>query len=138
MSNKTYLAMVVLASLVVSFAVGAEPYPEGAKGFAGMVNGKVTGKATDQITLSVTRVDRVWKHSKAETPEALVGKEVTIKVSSDLYSKKPGYLDRVRRFFGLLKIGDSDTFDVKHAEGDVLLFLELTKAQMERVEQPPK
>ena len=37
-----------------------------------------------------------------------------------------------------LRSRDSDSFDVKHSDGDVLIFLELTKAQRERVETTTK
>jgi len=79
-------------------------------------------------------IERVWKHSKAENAEGLVGKQVTIRVSPHVYGKKAGYLGRVRQFLALLKLGDTDSFDVRHSDGDSLTFLELTKGQIERVE----
>jgi len=109
--------------------------PGGAKGFAGMITGKVVSKGEDQVLVEVSKIDRTWKHSKAENAESLVGKLVTIKIVPQTYAKKKGYLAHVRKFFGLLKAGDSNSFDVKHAEGDNLIFLELTKAQAEQVEK---
>lgn len=134
-SSLGMVVLVVMVYLVGSCAMAADPYPAGAKGFAGMIVGKVVSKGEDQLNVEVTRIDRTWKHSKAESPDALVGKTVTVKLHPEAYAKKKSYLARVRHFFGLLKVGESDTFDVKNAEGDVLLFLELTKAQRERVEK---
>ncbi len=125
----------VLVVLGVSLGWGAESYPEGARGFAGMIAGKVVSKGEDKIAVQVTAIDKVWKHSRAEKPEALVGKTVNLKISAEIYAKKAGYLSRVRQFFRLLEVGDADSFDVKHSEGDVLTFLELTEAQKERVEK---
>lgn len=130
--------VVLLLAAGVPVARGADLFPEGAKGFAGMITGKVTAKGDDQVVVEVSKIDRVWKHNKAENAESLVGKQVTIRVNPRVYEKKKGYLARVRQFFGLLKVGDSDSFDVKHSEGDSLTFLELTKAQMERVEKAGK
>lgn len=110
-------------------------YPQEAVGFAGMITGKVVAKGKDQLTVEVTGIEKVWKHSHAEKPESLVGHQVTIKVHPELYAKKEGYLARVRAFFGLLKVGETESFDVKHVEGAMVAFLELTRAQMERVEQ---
>jgi hypothetical protein len=135
MTGRVCAVAMVLLMVGVSLSRGAEAYPEGAKGFAGMIAGKVIAKGEDQITVEVAKIDRVWAHSKAETPATLVGKTVTVRISAETYAKKPGYLARVRKFFGLLKAGDSDSFDVKHSAGDALTFLELTEAQMERVEK---
>jgi hypothetical protein len=88
--------------------------------------------------VQVTRIERVWKHNKAEDAESLVGKQVTLRLNPEVWAKKPGYEARVRQFFSLLKAGDTESFDVKHSAGDVLIFLELTAAQLERVEKSSK
>lgn len=111
---------------------------EGAKGFAGMISGRIVSKGEDQVVVEVLKIDRTWKHSKAENPGALVGQQLAIKIVPQVYAKKEGYLARVRKYFDLLKVGDSDSFDVKHSDGDSLTFLELTKAQNERIEQTGK
>ena len=115
-----------------------EQIPAGATGFAGMITGKVISKGEDQVLVEVLKIYRTWKHSKAEKPEYLVGKQVTIKIVPKVYAKKKGYLDRVRKFFALLKVGDSDSFDVKYSDADSLTFLELTKAQNNRIELSEK
>lgn len=112
--------------------------PAGAAGFAGMITGKVISKGEDRVLVEVLKIDRTWKHSKAEKPEVLVGKQVTIKIRPQVYAQKGGYPDRVRKFFALLKVGDSDSFDVKYSDAGSLVFLELTKAQIERIEQAGK
>ena len=125
---------VTLAALVLGFSVAtaAESLPDGAKGFAGILGGKVVSKGTDQITVEVTKVVKSWQHSRAEKPEALVGQKVSLTVNPGLYGKKPGYLDLVRAFFVALKVGDTETFDVKAGEDSGLTFLELTGDQKER------
>ena len=110
-----------------------EQIPAGATGFAGMISGKVVSKGNNQVLVEVLAIDHTWKHSKAENPEDLVGRQVTIKIVPQVYAKTAGYLNRVRKFFALLKVGDSDSFDVKYADADSLTFLELTKAQNDRI-----
>lgn len=132
------LAATALAWFCIGLAFPTEAkgqVPEGARGFAGMMTGKVISKGEDRIRVEVTGIRRRWKHSKAENAESLIGKEVTLRIVPGIYKKKPDYLAHVRAFFGLLKVGDSDAFDVKHDEGDSLVFLELTRAQAERVEK---
>ena len=134
MMRACFCAVVVLALAAgLPAAQAADPLPEGAKGFAGMITGKVITKGDAQVVVEVSKIDRVWKHNKAENPASLIGRRVTIRIVPQVYEKKEGYLVRVRQFFGLLKAGDSESFDVKHSEGDSLIFLELTKAQMERL-----
>ena len=133
MRTRIHVVALALALLGVSLSHGANAYPEGARGFAGMISGVVVGKGDDRLAVQVTKIERVWKHSKAVDPAALVGKTVNVKLNAAIYAKKAGYLDHVRKFFGLLKAGDADSFDVKHAEGSDLIFLELTEAQMQRV-----
>lgn len=128
-------SMILPLAMAFLYIEAGEPYPQEAVGFAGMITGKVIAKGEDQLTVEVTGIEKVWKHSRAEKPEALVGQQVTIRVQPELYAKKEGYLARVRAFFGLLKPGDTESFDVRHTEGATLAFLELTRAQMERVEQ---
>ncbi len=52
--------------------------PTAAKGFSGMVRGKVVAKADGGIVVAVQEVTNVWKQSKAEEPKALVGKRVLV------------------------------------------------------------
>lgn len=148
--GRQLLAVAVLGCVWVGMALADDkavaPKPDapkkqtlaGATGFAGMITGKVISKGEDQVLVEVLKIDRTWKHSKAEQPEALVGKQVTVKIVPQVYAKKVGYLDRVRKFFDLLKVGDSDLFDVKYSDADSLTFLELTKAQNERIGQTGK
>jgi hypothetical protein len=112
--------------------------PDGAKGFAGMVSGKVIAKDGNGLVIEVTKIDRTWKHSKAENASVLVGKRVKLIVVPQTYAKKEGYAAKVQKFFNLLKAGDTESFDVKDSETGCLKFLELTEAQKERVEKAGK
>jgi hypothetical protein len=131
-----YAAVILMMAMSATGTRAADPYPEAATEFAGMIGG--TAKGTDDITVQVAKINTTWQHSKAQNAEALVGKQLTIKINPDLYAKKPGYVDLVRKFFGLLEVGTSHTFDVRHFDGDSLTFLELTQRQKERVEASGK
>ena len=141
------LTMAAVASIAVGWGFAEErtsdfqpgpatlkQLPEGSRGFAGMITAQVVSKGNDQIVVEVTKIDRAWKHSRAENAQSLVGNMVAIKIVPSLYEKKPGYLDRVRAFFASLKPGDAKAFDVKYGEGDSLIFLELTEDQAAQVE----
>ncbi len=100
--------------------------PQAARGFAGMISGKVVSKKGNQITVSVAEVGRVWKTNRAENPKALVGHNVTV----------DGFkADQIARFVEMLKEGESVSLDVANKEGSSLTILELTEDQRERVKQ---
>lgn len=81
----TAMMLTVAGVLVVR---GAEPYPAGAKGFAGMIAGKVVSKGEDRLAVEVTKIDRVWKHSKAGSPESLIGRTVTVRLDPSVYADR--------------------------------------------------
>jgi len=124
--------------LVVALAVGmsaawfgaarAAGVPDDAKGFAGMIEGKVVAKGEKGVVVSVTKVLRTWRHNEAKRAESLVGKEVEVRVG-------PKARENVKKFVALLKVGDTESFDVRNREGDGLEFLELTEVQRKRVEE---
>lgn len=136
MLRKNLMAALIALTAGLVFAVDA--VPDGAKGFAGMLTGKVITPSTDQVVIEVTKIEKTWKHSTATSAESLVGKQVALKVVPSLYAKKPGYQALVAKFFAQLKAGDVESFDCKQAEGDGLTFLELTKGQKEKVEAAAK
>ena len=132
----------VAVAVVAASAFGAEDFPAGARGFAGMLSGKVVSKGGNELVIKVTAIEKTWKHNKAEKPESLVGQQVTMRIKPEIYKKKEGYVAKVRKFFDLLKVDDVEKFDCRHDEGNELTFLELTKEQLERVggeaAEPPK
>lgn len=130
------LAAAFAAAVATPAARAAEGGPDGAKGFAGMVKGRVISATVNEAAVEVTAIEHVWKHSTAADPKSLVGKRITIRVAPDLYQRKPGYLALVRKFFGGLKAGDVESFDVRQAQEGGFLFLELTEAQRTRVAPP--
>jgi len=106
--------------------------PDPACCFAGMIQGKVVAKHDGQIVVAVDKVPRVWRASKAQDPQALVGKKVAVRGS-----KQEGrYAQLVTRFLADLKPGETVTFDVAHkGEGEALTVLELTEEQRERASE---
>jgi len=108
-------------------AVAQDSIPTGGKGFAGMLSGKVVSKQYGQLVLEITEVGQTWKHSKAETPKALVGKRIAV-VGRD----KEG---NASRFIALVKVGESLTLDVANREGETLTILELTEDQRARIKE---
>lgn len=103
--------------------------PDLACGFAGMIQGKVAAKHNGEIVVTVEKVTRVWKTSKAQDPETLLGKKVAVRGS-----KKDGhYAKLIARFIDGLNVGETVALDVGHkGEGEALTILELTQKQKER------
>ncbi|MCS7181013.1 MAG: hypothetical protein N2589_01340 [bacterium] len=126
------LIVFVLVFVSLSWAV-EEQFPEGGIGFAGMLSGKIISKGQDQIVIQVTKVEKVWKHNRAQNPSEIIGKQIILRINPEIYKKKPSYLDKVRKFFSILKIGDTESFDCKHTEGNVFTMLELTELQLKRI-----
>jgi hypothetical protein len=100
------------------------PLPDAAKGFAGMVKGKVV-RARGTVVLAVEAVPEVWEHSKAQDPKSLVGKQVVMEGSR----RDCDEAGRIARFLRSLKAGDEVTLDVAHQRGEVLTVVELTEEQ---------
>ncbi len=98
--------------------------PQPATAFAGMLHGVVVDKRAGQLVMEVGKVTREWKHSKAKDATALVGQQVAVQA---------GKHEPIRRFVDQVKLGESIALDVAHKEGDVLVILELTPDQRERV-----
>lgn len=107
-------------------APGDAGLPQAARGFAGMLSGKIASKTGSRIVLVVSEVGKVWKPSRARNPQSLVGCKVTIDGSR---------ADQIVRFVEGLKVGEVVTLDVANREGGVLTILELTADQRQRVKQ---
>ena len=105
----------------------ADVLPAGARGFAGMIRGRVQQIGGGQIILSVSGVAKVWRTNKAETPRSIVGKRVTVTA--------PAGENLIRKYLGTLKAGDVVQLDVANREGSSLRVLELTEGQRERAKQ---
>ncbi len=104
-----------------------ESIPTAAKGFAGMLRGKVVGTQEGQIVVEVAEITNVWNHSKAENPKAIAGKKVVVKARDGA--------EQMGRFISAVKTGESLKLDVANREGDTLTILELTESQRERVKE---
>lgn len=118
-----------LAALFALATTGllAKDKPEGGgggKGFAGMIGGTVAAKDGARLTVEVTAIEKVWKHSNLEQPGKLVGQRIRIEPSSKA--------SNVAKYAATLKAGDSDHFDVKQ-DGEVFRWLELTKEQRAKI-----
>jgi hypothetical protein len=120
-------------ALWTAAAVGADAdtaLPAGAKGFAGMIAGEVTSAGDNQLVLSVGEILRTWKHSTAEDAKSMVGRKVQVRGRGD-----GGHATAVAKFIAGLKVGDRIGIDVRNAEGDVLILVELTEEQRQKVGQ---
>ncbi len=108
-------------------ALAHDTIPTNAKGFAGMLRGKVVGTQEGKITVEIAEITNVWQHSKAENPKSLVGKKVLVTARDDE--------GKIAQFLGVVKVGESLKLDVANKEGDTLTILELTEDQRERVKE---
>ena len=103
--------------------------PDAAAFFSGMIEGKVVGKIDHGVLLSVEKIAKVWRNSKAKDPEALIGKKVPITVG-----KEDGrYASLVAKFLAGLELGETVALDVAHRKGETLTVLEVTAEQRKRV-----
>jgi hypothetical protein len=132
------LAVVVGLTGAYLHAVAAEKgkkeaeLPADAKGFAGMIAGKVTATRGITVTVEVTKIDKVWKHSQAKNAESLVGQKVAV------VAPKKGTHPNIIRFLKNLKVDEQIVLDVADKTGNSLTLLELTKEQRERIEKGSK
>ena len=137
----TAACAVMLVGLLVAAAAAADKekkkkkerpkLPAAAKGFAGMIQGKVVAVKKAGLTLKVEKVGQVWKHSKAKDPQSLVGLEVRVGCRKE--NGKPS--ERHLRFLKTLKPGDATELDVANKKGDSLTLLELTAEQRKKIEE---
>lgn len=102
-----------------------DPLPAAAKGFAGMLRGKVVAKQDGQFVLAVGEVTRIWKSNEADNPKSLAGKKIVVQGRA---GEGP-----TARFVKSVKVGEKLHVDVAHREGNALTILELTEEQRERV-----
>ncbi|HUG67164.1 MAG TPA: Dabb family protein [Pirellulaceae bacterium] len=101
--------------------------PVAGKGFSGMFRGEVVGKHDGGIVVAVQEITNVWRQSKAEDPQSLVGKKV-------LVMPRDG-AEQTVRFVNAVTIGESIRLDVSNKEGDKLVISELSQEQRERVKE---
>ncbi|MHC4406902.1 MAG: Dabb family protein [Planctomycetota bacterium] len=103
--------------------------PHPASRFAGMIRGKVVAKIDGKVVVAVEEVTRVWKTSKAKSPQTLVGSKVL--VEGPTVEGRPE--ETAARFLQSLKPGETVTVDVAHRSGQALTILELTEDQRARI-----
>jgi len=112
----------------MSRAFGAEhPLPDGIEGFRGILRGTVVSTGKNGFILKVEKIVRVWKHSKAQKPEAVIGKEVEV----DLWAESR-LADQHRKTLATLEPGDKVDAEVFHFGGDHLSVVE----ELKKVEEP--
>lgn len=102
--------------------------PDPAAHFAGMIEGKVVAKTDRGLLVDVQKVLKTWRGSKAKDPKSLVGKKVHVIVHAE-----GRYGKLVRKFIQSVKEGERVELDVAHRDGEVLVILELTEEQRQRV-----
>jgi len=132
------LSLTVIAGLLATAGTAAEKekkkksrvvLPAAARGFAGMIEGKVVAAKGTKIVLAVEKIANVWQHSKAENPESLVGQKVVVVCRME--EGKPA--GNLVRFIATLKAGETTKLDVRNDKGNRLVLLELTAEQRERI-----
>ena len=132
------LALIVGLSAAVALAAGKgdkgtkskAKLPAAAKGFAGMVEGKVVAVKKAKIVIEIQKIGKVWKHSKAEDPESLVGIEAVVVCRKE--EDKPA--ERQLKFLATLAPGDITELDVANRKGKTLTLLELTQEQRDKID----
>lgn len=77
--------------------------------------------------MSVAEITNVWRQSKAEDPESLVGKNLLVRARAGA--------EQAARFVQAVKVGEAIKLDVGNKAGDTLVILELTADQRERVKE---
>jgi hypothetical protein len=108
-------------------APNVDMIPAVARGFAGILRGNVVAAQEGRITVEVSEITNVWRHSKAEDAKALVGKRVVVKARDNE--------GNIARFLRIAKVGESLKLDVANQDGDTLTLLELTEAQRRRMKE---
>ncbi len=132
--NARRVGGVATALAVAWVAVATGEVPGTARGFAGLMRGRVIRSDENGAVVEVTAVDKTWNHNRAKDPSSLVGRAIAIRVEPSVYEHKKEYLSRVRRFVEALRPGAIESFDVNHIGGDGLVFLELTERQTTKQE----
>jgi hypothetical protein len=89
--------------------------PADAKGFAGMIAGKVTASDKNTVTVEVTKIDKIWKRSNAKHPKSLVGQNVVVVPPTE-----GKHAESIARFFKSLKVGEEVVLDVVNKKGNTL------------------
>ncbi|MHC4914356.1 MAG: FecR domain-containing protein [Planctomycetota bacterium] len=110
--------------------------PAGVIGFSGSVRGVVVAKNEKGFTFKVGRVLRTWEGNKAPRPNDLVG--MTLKVGprwEKKHGKRRPVFAHVVFIHHVVKPGAEMNLDIKHAERDVFMILELSGDQRELVEK---
>jgi hypothetical protein len=111
---------------------GKPRLPDAATSFAGMIEGEVLAKGDGEIVVAVKKVLKVWKNSRAEMPQSLVGKRVLVQAPDDDNRHRA----MIARFLDGLDAGETVGLDVAHpGKGEGLRVLELTPEQRERVKE---
>lgn len=103
-------------------------------GFSGQVQGKVVeGQKKNALMFKVSRVVRTWKNNEARDPKLLVG--MTVPVAPSWRKGENGRwqpAEQHLRFIKSVRIGESLTLELKHAEHEFFAILELSAEQRTR------
>jgi len=98
---------------------GGAALPKGARGFNGMLRGKVVSTEANTVVIKVEKVTRVWESNRAVNAEGLNGREVRLVVSAE---GERG--ERLLRVLRGLKPGDRVIAGAMHTEGNHLALAE--------------
>ncbi len=119
-----------------AFADDGRELPEGMRGFSGVLRGKVTEKVDNGFRLQVQEVVKVWEGNKAAKPADAVGLTLLVNVQwrqGDGGAWHP--VEQHLRFVRSLEAGETVAVEAVNDEGGRLHILELSKEQLEKMEQ---
>jgi len=142
-TRKAAVFAAAILAMSVGFAAWADDaLPEGLRGFSGQVRGVVTAKGdANVIGFKVGRILRIWKGNKAEEPELILGRTVTV---GPRWVKKEGANTEWRPlelhvvFLRKLEVGQELTLEIRTGDGGGFVILELNKEQREMAKTSPE
>jgi len=96
--------------------------PDVVEGFRGMIEGTLVGKSPDAFVVRVDKINKVWRTNTAKSPEALVGKSVTVSLKQE-----PRPAEALLKALAELKAGDRIMVGVVHRAGSGLALVEVLR-----------
>ena len=96
--------------------------PDVVEGFRGMIEGTLVGKSPDAFVVRVDKINKVWRTNTAKSPEALVGKSVTVSLKQE-----PRPTEALLKALAELKAGDRIMVGLAHRAGSGLALVEVLR-----------
>jgi hypothetical protein len=96
--------------------------PAGVRGFKGMIVGRLVSRTETDLVLKVTKIPLVWKQSRADDPDSMIGEKVTVSVW-----RKSRLFEQQVRALREMKEGDEILVEAFQIEGDRLTIMEVLR-----------